>query len=155
MRNYYVAQFINRVSVVSDNGLPPNRCQGIIWTSAGLPSVGPLGANFSEISIKIQDSSFTKMDPKVSSAKWRPFCPGEMGIIPGYCIPNRIPQGCIRRSDSTYIYKQTVYQGLALLTLSYDEFVVSQPWFCNVASDLAANQKLHLKIVVSYPCFLV
>ena len=44
------------------------------------------------------------------------------------------------------------------LTLSWDKIVVNKPWFSNVASDwlaavLAANQKLHLKIVVSYPCF--
>ena len=32
--------------------------------------------NFSEILIKIQNFSFTKMHLKISSAKWRPFCPG-------------------------------------------------------------------------------
>ena len=37
--------------------------------------------------------------------------------------------------------------------------MVTLPWFSDVASDwqaalLAANQKLHLKIMVSYPCFL-
>ena len=36
--------------------------------------------------------------------------------------------------------------------------MVNWPWFSNVASDwlaalLAANQKLHLRIVFSYPCF--
>ena len=38
-------------------------------------STGPLGTNFSEIWIKIQTFSFTKMHLKLSSAKW-PFCPG-------------------------------------------------------------------------------
>ena len=37
---------------------------------------GPLGTNFSEILIIIQNFSFTKMHLKISSAKWRPFCPG-------------------------------------------------------------------------------
>ena len=40
-------------------------------------SIGPLGTNLSEILIKIQYFSFSKMHLKVSSAKWRPFCPGE------------------------------------------------------------------------------
>ena len=60
----------------SDNGLSPGRHQAIIWTDAGILLFGPLGTNFSEISIKIQTFSFTKMCLKVSSAKWRPFCLG-------------------------------------------------------------------------------
>ena len=59
----------------SDNGLSPIRHQAIIWTNAGLLSIGPLGTNFSEILIKIQNFSFTKMHVKRSSAKWQPFCP--------------------------------------------------------------------------------
>ena len=39
-----------------------------------LLSVRPLGTNFSEIPIKIQDFSFTKMHLKMSSAKYPPFC---------------------------------------------------------------------------------
>ena len=35
-----------------------------------------LGTNFSEILIKIQNSSFRKMHRKTSSSKWWPFCPG-------------------------------------------------------------------------------
>ena len=41
-----------------------------------LLSIGRLGTKFSEILIKIQDFSFPKMHLKMSSAKWRPFCPG-------------------------------------------------------------------------------
>ena len=37
---------------------------------------GNLGTNFSEILIKIQNFSFTKMHLKILSAKWQPFCPG-------------------------------------------------------------------------------
>ena len=58
----------------SDNGLSPGRRQAIIWTNDGILLIGPLGTNFSEISIKILTFSFTKMRLKVSSAKWRPFC---------------------------------------------------------------------------------
>ena len=37
----------------SDNGLSPGRRQAIIWTNAGILSIGPLGTNFSEILIKL------------------------------------------------------------------------------------------------------
>ena len=60
----------------SDNGLSPGRRQAIIWTNAGILSIGPLGTNFSEILIGIQTFSFKEMRLKMSSAKWRPFCLG-------------------------------------------------------------------------------
>ena len=62
--------------IASDNGLSPGRRQAIISTNARILLIGPLGKNFSEISIKIITFSFTKMRLKVSSAKWRPFCLG-------------------------------------------------------------------------------
>ena len=65
-----------RTIIGSDNGLSPGRRQAIIWTSAGILLIGPLGTNFSEISIKILAISFTKIRLQVSSAKWRPFCLG-------------------------------------------------------------------------------
>ena len=66
---------MNCVSIGSHNGLSPVRRQAIIWTNAGLLSIGSLGTIFSEILIKIQNFSFIKMHLKISSAKWRPFCP--------------------------------------------------------------------------------
>ena len=69
----------------SDNGLPPGRCQAIIWTSAGILLIGPLGTNFSEILIGIQTFSFKKMHLKMSSAKWRQFCPG-LNVLIHYFI---------------------------------------------------------------------
>ena len=60
----------------SDNGLAPGRRQAIIWTNAGILSIGTLGTNFSEILIEIQIFSFKKMGLNVSSAKWRTFCLG-------------------------------------------------------------------------------
>ena len=59
----------------SDNGLSPDRRQAIIWTSAGILLIWPLGTNFSEMLIKIHSSSLKKMHVKMSSAKRRPFCP--------------------------------------------------------------------------------
>ena len=61
---------------VSDNGLPPGRGRAIIWVNAGILFIRPVGANFSEILIKIHIFSFKKMHLKMSSAKCRPFCLG-------------------------------------------------------------------------------
>ena len=67
---------VNRVGISSDYGLSPIRRQAIIWTNAGQFLIRPLGITFSEVLIKKQNFSFTKMHPTISSAKWRPFCPG-------------------------------------------------------------------------------
>ena len=69
----------NLTIIGSDNGLSPGRHQAIIWTSAGILLIGPLGTNFSEILIEIITFSFKKMRLKVSSAKWRPCCFGDVG----------------------------------------------------------------------------
>ena len=50
--------------------------QAIIWTSAVLLSIGPLGKNCGDNLTKIQNVSFTKMHLKILSAKRRPSCPG-------------------------------------------------------------------------------
>ena len=60
----------------SDNGLSPGRRQAIIWTSAAILLIEPLGTNFSESLIEMHTSSFKEMHLKRSSAKWRPFCLG-------------------------------------------------------------------------------
>ena len=63
-------------SIGSDNGLSSGRHQAIIWTSAGILLIRPLGTNFSEILIGVQTFSFKKMELNMSSPKWRPFCLG-------------------------------------------------------------------------------
>ena len=66
---------VSKLNIIgSDNGLSPGLRQAIIWTNAGILSIGPLGTNFSEIIIKIHTFSFKKLHLKVSSGKWRPFC---------------------------------------------------------------------------------
>ena len=68
---------VSKITIIgSDNGLSPDRCQAIIWTNAGLLSIGPLRTYFNENLIKIQQFSLTKMHVKMSSAKWRPSCLG-------------------------------------------------------------------------------
>ena len=50
---------VGKLTIIgSDNGLSPGRRQAIIWTSAGILFIGPLGTNFSEISIEILTFSF-------------------------------------------------------------------------------------------------
>ena len=68
---------VNWVSIGSDNGLLPARCQAIIWNNAGILLIGPLGTSFSEIQIEIEnlfihENAFLRL----SSGKWWPFCPG-------------------------------------------------------------------------------
>ena len=60
----------------SDNGLSPKRRQAVIWTNAGILLIEPLGTNFKEILSEIHTFSFKKMNFKMSSGKWRPFCLG-------------------------------------------------------------------------------
>ena len=68
---------VSKLTIIgSANGLSPGRRQAIIWTNAGILSIGTLETNFSEILSKIRAFSFKKMHLKMSSAKWRPFCLG-------------------------------------------------------------------------------
>ena len=59
----------------SDIGLSPGRRQAIIWTSTAIVN-WPLGANFTEILIGIDEFSFRKMHLKMSSGKWQSSCLG-------------------------------------------------------------------------------
>ena len=71
-------------TIGSDNGLSPGRHQAIIWTNAGKLLVGPLGTNFSEISIEnspifIQENAFgnvvCEMAAILSRLQWfKGFC---------------------------------------------------------------------------------
>ena len=68
---------VSKLTIIgSDNGLSPGRRQAIIWTNAGLLSIGPWRTYFSENLIKIQQFSLKKMHVKMSSAKWRSSCLG-------------------------------------------------------------------------------
>ena len=76
---------VSKLTIIgSDNGLSPDQRQAIIWTNAGLLSIGPLGTNFSEILIEILTFSFKKMRLKVSFVKWRPFCIG-LNVLTDMC----------------------------------------------------------------------
>ena len=75
------------IIIGSDNDLLPGRRWAIIWAKTGILLTGPLGTNFSEISIEIH--SYKKTYLKVSSLKciWkhvkcRPFCPWGVNSSP-------------------------------------------------------------------------
>ena len=63
----------------TDNGLSPGRRQAIIWTNDGIFLSGPLRTNF-----EIHAFSVKKMHLKMSSAKWRPFCPRRDELKEGF-----------------------------------------------------------------------
>ena len=94
---------VNLTTIGSDNGLSSGRRQAIIWTSAGILLIGPLGTNFSENLIGIQTFSFTKMYLKMSSAKWRPFCPGLNVLMMTYIIYDGKNRKCRFTADGVVI----------------------------------------------------
>ena len=61
MTHIYVG---NLTIIGSDNDLSPGGRQAIIWTNAGILSIGFLETNYSEIVIEIPAFSFTKMHLK-------------------------------------------------------------------------------------------
>ena len=80
---------VSELSIISsDNRLSPGRRQAIIWTNDRILLIGPSGTHFSEILFGIQTFSFKKIQLKVSSAKWRPFCLGlnVLRITASLCI---------------------------------------------------------------------
>ena len=79
---------ISKLTIIgSENGLLPGRHQTIICAKAGILLIGPLGKNFSEISIEIyiffiQENSFENVVRKLVANPWAsipivlsPFCP--------------------------------------------------------------------------------
>ena len=76
---------VSKLTIIdSDNGLSPGWHQAIIWTNAGILSIGLLGTNYNEILIEILTCSFKKRRLNVSSAKSRPFCLS-LNVLIGAC----------------------------------------------------------------------
>ena len=75
---------VNRVSIGSVIGSSPIRRQAIIWTTAGLLSIGSPGTSFSDIIIESQTFSFKKIQLKMS-AKCRPVCLG-LNVLISYLL---------------------------------------------------------------------
>ena len=99
----------SKLSIIcSDNGLSPGSRQAIIWTSAGILSIGPIETTFNEILIEIHTSSFKKIHFKMSSGKWRSFCVGHnvlslphpLGLLHWY-LGNRMI-ACTEKKNNRY-----------------------------------------------------
>ena len=74
---------VGKLTIIgSENGLSPGRRQAIIWINARILLIGTLWTNFSEILIEIPIFPFKKMQLKMSTGKWRPFCLG-LNVLTG------------------------------------------------------------------------
>ena len=82
---------MNWISIGSDNDLSPIRRRAIVRTNAGIFFIWPLATKFSEMLIKIHTFVFKKTYLKMSSAKWRPFCPGLNMLRRHHCTKHGIP----------------------------------------------------------------
>ena len=89
-----ISEVSELIIIGSDNGLSRGRRQAIIWSNAGILSIGTLGTNFSEIFIEILTFSFKNMRLKVSSGKWRPFCLGP-NVLSGVHTSSVRRRGCL------------------------------------------------------------
>ena len=88
---------VSKLTIIgSNNSLSPDQRQAIIWTNAGLLSIGPLWTYFSENLIKMQQFSLTKMHLKMSSAKWCPSCLGLNVLTFQFHHVYRIPIGGVQ-----------------------------------------------------------
>ena len=66
---------ISKLDIIcSDNGLSLGRRQAIIRTNDGMLLIGSLGTNFCDILVQIYIVLFKKMNLKMLSDNWRPFC---------------------------------------------------------------------------------
>ena len=108
-------------------------CQAIIWTSAGISLFGTLGTNFSEVLSKIHIFSFKKMHLKMSSAKWRQFCPGLnvlnklWDIITHPCLNTLRPRQNGRRFADDTFKRIFLYENVRILIKISLKFVPKGP----------------------------
>ena len=104
---------VGKLTIIgSDNGLSPGRRQSIIWTSAGILLLGPLGTYFSEFFIGIQTFSFKKIHLKMSSGKRRPFCLG-LNVIMGYQVITDMTLNQVHKKGLSHL-------DMSFISLCYD-----------------------------------
>ena len=82
----YLFETANLVIIRSGNGLAQVWCQAIIYICADLSSSGPIGTNFSEIRIKLQQFSnaFENAVGKISAISSKSQCIKSAVLHPGY-----------------------------------------------------------------------
>ena len=89
---YQVLEILHQVQVLY---LTPT----LIWTNAGLLSIGPLRTYLSENLIKMQQFSLKKMHLKMSPGKWRPSCLG-LNVLKILPCPHNLPRDIVVRGLS-------------------------------------------------------
>ena len=132
----------NLAIIGSDNGLSPGWRQVITWTNIGILLIGPLVTNFNEMLIEIHTLSFKKIHLKMSSGKWRPFCPGLNGLMflvqwilsqnCGFCCLGALAQGPQRYCSPTPHYASRNLQVL----MSYYRLVMLDSIKYNYATEI-------------------
>ena len=63
-------------------------CQAIIWTNAGLLSIGHLETSTYEISVEMKTFSLKKINFKILSAKWQPSC-HSLNVLIIFCLSHQ------------------------------------------------------------------
>ena len=101
-----------------DNGLSPGRHQAIIWTNDEILLIGPLGINFSEISIEICTFSIMKIHLKMSSGKWRPFCLGLNVLNELFAFAISV-KSCVECRSSVAHYVDMCWNGIIIFFLNF------------------------------------
>ena len=109
--------------IVSDNGLS-GWCQTIIWTNAGILSIGPLATNKENL-IEICIYSFKKMHLRMSSGNWPPFCLSNVLI------------GMASHSDTYCACSQEGFSAAALW--GYSQYMLIEAWLTHNLSIKAQH----------------
>ena len=123
--------------------------KAVIWTIAGILLTGLLGTHLSEILIKIQTFSFTKMHFKMSSGKWRPFCLGLNVIMVSLCSGFHFRK-CTSQSRTSSVL--SIAPGITISDLCY----IWKMWpnLCAVCSKICVRSWNFFFSVTSYFCVI-
>ena len=111
----------NLTIIGSDKGLSPARHQTIIWTNAGILLIGPLGTNFSEIVIEIQNFYWRIYMWKCRLQMSRPQCFKDFRLFPVVC--------------NIWVLCSNSHQGLGQVITSqyvWDVITCPCPWYLHV-----------------------
>ena len=106
---------------------------GVSKLPAGILLSGPLWTKFSEILIEIPSFSFKKLHLKMSSAKWRLFCPGINDLMQHNCVSCRgsmnhdtgSQRSCSFPPETSSMGSTVLYQQVIPFTISHIRLINS------------------------------
>ena len=120
------------------NGLAPGQHQAIIWTNAGILSIGLLGTNFNEILIEIHAFLFKTINLKMLSGKWRPFCLG-LTVFRKVCLHS------MRLQNTIYHYNYSYQLFLTEATYYWHQYHAYRCLGNLLAQDISSNYRDYVK----------